>query len=76
MLKAKLVDFALRCANALWTMAVLNPRMTGLGVAAAVIFAGTHYGLNFTPSQQRKLAVAIMIFIGLVAGDNHDRRIN
>lgn len=64
----------MRVLAALWTMAARNRRTTALGAAAALAYLCSRYGLELTPGQQEGLACGLMIFIGLVAGDAHNRR--
>ena len=73
-LAAAALDFLMRALAALWTMAVRNPRTTAGGIVAALAFVATSYGLELTPDEQQTLALGIIIFIGLVAGDHHLRK--
>lgn len=65
-----LEEFAVRTLCALYTMAVRNPRTTAAGIACAVGFIAARRGFDLSPDQLESLALGIILFLGLIAGDS------
>ncbi|HEV2707057.1 MAG TPA: hypothetical protein VGV59_14120 [Pyrinomonadaceae bacterium] len=74
MVRQQLEEFLSRIVAALWLMAVRNPRTTAAGVVGALVMVGARLGLELTPAQQGNLAAALIVLIGILAGDGYNRR--
>lgn len=72
--RQRLNEILMRALAALWTMAMLNRRMTAKGVVGALVLVGARYGFDVSAETQTFLAGAIVLYLGLV-GRDHQRRI-